>query len=330
MSHYSAELETRAFQHEIEVSRSVELQYSACELADRGVFLHRPAGHPKRAETTSYANQLQLHRETWIAPVNRRVPSEGHWSGVPWIEVSRPSEAQEVAGVLGISGDPTLGREGMDTAVPAQVSSDGAGRRTRNRSNALWIPSRPNPAPVESAVDAPVQSPALLQDSLPVTESGSVCPPPTASPSSSSASQLARRMRGRPSSMSEWLTQLSAGANPLVDEKIAANAGPLIEAALLSPLASLSSLSPPYSPPFSSPPSPVSTTSSPETSPPSTPVSNPEALLPIGVAQEDNLEVSSECPRRRARCSYDGGIFDAVVAPVVPDEFRTDEIGVAC
>ncbi|KAF8757613.1 hypothetical protein RHS01_03544 [Rhizoctonia solani] len=117
-------------------------------------------------------------------------------------------------------------------------------------------------------------------------------------------------------SMSEWLATISAGSNPLVAEHVAKKAGPMLRASLI------------LSPPFALPPSPTYSTSSSDSSGPGTPIDG-FSLSPNVLEKSQVMEGPGD-RRWRARCNYLGDGYDIVVAPVIPEELHTDEIGVAC
>ncbi|KAL5638166.1 hypothetical protein ACGC1H_005016 [Rhizoctonia solani] len=155
--------------------------------------------------------------------------------------------------------------------------------------------------------------------------------------------------------MSEWLAQLHAGVNPYVDQGVMQSvAGILQDTEHMSPLLT------PTTPSLTSTSSSTSPASTPPTTPPASPgpvsqfnLKQPLAEvdilsafpLPPSTVQWKTLPVSlpgrletivEETPatggdrRRRARCSYNGGKYDEVVVPTIPQELISEEIGVAC
>ncbi|CAE6432143.1 unnamed protein product, partial [Rhizoctonia solani] len=127
--------------------------------------------------------------------------------------------------------------------------------------------------------------------------------------------ERARRLDKNKTSMSDWLVTIAAGDNSLVAEHVAAKAGPVLRA---SPILS----------PMWTPVSPAYSTSSSDSSGPTTPIDN--FSLPPPVLEEIRATERSSDLRQRARCSYFRDGYDVVVAPVIPEELLTDEIGVAC
>jgi hypothetical protein len=312
-----AERALREIQYELDTAYYSKLRYTACELADRGIFLHHPVGDPQA--TGAYPSGAHLNRETAVGPLNRRWRWEGR-GRVPRIKISRPDDGNATV----------IPPSDQGSAAPP---SHAPARRTRARSNAIRIGSTSRRPSVE-VIDAPVQPTIVPVREASRTES---IPAPilvSALPPKLPAAQLARKMRGRPSSMSEWLTQFSTGISPLVDAYIVASAGPVVEKALRS--APLSSQ--PCSPASSPPPSPVfsessltlsSPSSSPDSSPPTTPLDDSIPLPPLPTLGEDESKQPAN-GRRRARCSYDGAKCDLVIAPTIPEELVTEEVGVAC
>ncbi|CAE6474513.1 unnamed protein product, partial [Rhizoctonia solani] len=153
--------------------------------------------------------------------------------------------------------------------------------------------------------------------------------------------------------MGEWLAQLHTGANPYVDQEVMQSIAKVPQdAGDMSPpltpttpsLASTSSSTTPASTPPATPPAspgPVSTPKPPITEidilsafplPPRTvqwkalPMSLPGRLDTI---VEEVLVVSPD-RRRRARCSYNGGKYDVILPPTIPQELFSEEIGIAC
>lgn len=278
---------------------STSLQYNACELADRRVFVQHPIEDPQT--DGAYISESRLNRETYVGPLKRQWIWRGKARGAPIIKITKPEDVDSAMS-QGSNQDGIGGYKPNGPEVPSIPV-----KRTRGRSNAIWVPPSSGPLPSCPVASTPAQ-PSSPVDPVPTPVSNDV--PPMAT-----AAQLARKMKGRPSSMSEWLGLFSAGSNPFVDENMVATAGAMIESAMISP---------PLSPAFSS----VSLTlseSSPESSPPCTPPVEPKSLPSVEVAQEP-----TQLNVRRARCSYDGAQHEPVVAPVIPDELLTDEIGVAC
>ncbi|KAB5589823.1 hypothetical protein CTheo_6725 [Ceratobasidium theobromae] len=297
----SAARALQELRYEYEASTSPSLRYTACELADRRVFLRHPIEDPQT--DGDYPSVSRMNRETCVSPLKRQWIWKGRAVGAPTIEITRP-EIVDSATTKNTDQEHTNRREAVASTRP--VPSPTPARRTRGRSNAIWVPAS------SSSTDTPGQPPLspipsnpLLDEPAPVLVND--VPPMT------TAAQMARKMRGRPTSMSEWLSLFSTGSNPLVDEKIIATAGPLIESALMPP---------PLSPTSSSS---TSSASSLESSP-RTPVELKP--LPLVNTMKELTQPSNSC--RRARCSYTGGKYDLVVAPVIPDELLTEEIGVAC
>ncbi|KAJ1305859.1 hypothetical protein OPQ81_010582 [Rhizoctonia solani] len=149
--------------------------------------------------------------------------------------------------------------------------------------------------------------------------------------------------------MVEWLAQLGAGSNPYVDRKVVENAMEVLQgtACIFPPLT-------PTTPSLVSTSSSTSLTSTPTIprsfSPPERPLTELFDILsafplPSSTVQWKTIPVSlpgsletivegvrgarGDCPLR-ARWSYNGGEFDIVVAPTIPHELFTQEIGVAC
>jgi hypothetical protein len=312
--------------YDLDTSYNPELRYTACELADRGIFLHQPRAVKNPHTTAAYPSKAQLRRETAVGPLKRYWSWKGKASGVPRIEISRPDDRN--ATVTPKSNQGTSARNPAPVDLVATVlSSQVPARRTRGRSNAIRIASTSGPPSTEAMTGAPAQKTvAPVRNDIPPTKPDLALTLVNASPAKTPAAQLARKMRGRPSSMSEWLRQFSTGINPLVDESIIASAGVLGETALESSAPSTA----PLLPVFSESSSPLSSPlSSPDSSPPATPIDDYIPLPPLNIVEEKESTPPINA-RRRARCSYDGAKCDLVVAPTIPEELVTEEVGVAC
>jgi hypothetical protein len=296
----SAERVVREVHYELKTLGSRKHQYTACELAYRGIFLHRPV---EDSQTTGACPNKSRNREVSVGPL------KGNWSWadkeveLPRIEISKPDD-RNITTAHASDQEPTP--EYCELMAPSVSSfSPSPAKRTRGRPDAILVVAKPSAPPTKSVTEAPPKTIlAPARDNLPLTVPSSSRP--CASTPRISPALLARKMRGRPSSMSDWLAQFGTGGNPFVDQSIVESACPVLQAALTS-----------------SPPS------SPESSPPSTPPINAQPLPPVTFVKEDRSARSSYDRRRRAQYSYDAGQYDIMVAPAIPG-LATHELRVAC
>ncbi|KDN39443.1 hypothetical protein RSAG8_08849, partial [Rhizoctonia solani AG-8 WAC10335] len=287
-----AELALRRINEELAVEACQRDEYCARELAGHGIFMHLPAAKAQSDAMISPRAARRIWRETSIGPLN---PSWGarHAKGAPMIKVSRPEIVQTQKATVGAG-------PGSDHSFQTLAATPS--ERGGVRSNAVYVPSK---APAATR-------PAPERLSLSPREATAVSAPVHETP----RAPARHRSKDR-GSMSDWLTAISTGSNPLVADHVAVKARPFLRASLI--------LSPPSTPPLS----PTDSISSSDSSVPSTPID--ELFLPSSLVEETQVVDASSERRRRVRCSYLGGGYDAVtVAPGIPEELLTDEIGVAC
>lgn len=278
--------------------------HSARELAGDGIFAHLPSIYSQPGATRYPRTARRIWRETSVGPLN---PS---WSvrtarDVPTIRIIKPEDARTPRTTAGPGAKPTEVR----SASEATTMTSG-----RVRSNAVNIAPNPTTSfPPTSSTHINPSSSRPNQghwhsNEAPKT-SGLICERET-------SADRAKRLSGNRTSMCDWLAAISAGNNNLVADHVATKASPVLRASL--------ALSPLSTPPLS----PAGSASSSDSSTPSTPID--DFFLPPPLVEETKTACASGNRRWRARCSYSGTEYEMVVAPVIPEDLLTEEIGVAC
>ncbi|CCO36615.1 hypothetical protein BN14_10757 [Rhizoctonia solani AG-1 IB] len=269
--------------------------YCARELAGDGIFMHRPT---TRARTEPGVIEFchvvrQTRRETAVGPIS------SSWrhrraATVPTIRVSEPGESDAL-----VSESST--HHSSSSSIPAA--------HTRARAQLKPLRGPPSEWALTSVLGSPDDESTVYHTHF--NESNLRHNLKYKHQSQANRAQGLGKNR---TSMSDWLAAIGAGSNSLVADDVAAKAGPVLRA---SPMLS-GVCTPRFSPTYSTS----------DSSGPTTPIEG--LYLPRSVI-EDMREIGTSGGRRsRARCSYLGQGHEDVVAPMIPEELWTDEIGVAC
>ncbi|QRW16803.1 hypothetical protein RhiXN_04805 [Rhizoctonia solani] len=266
-------------------------KYCVRELAGSGIFVHTP--------TTRTRNEPGVLQYCHTVHQARRETAIGPMSGlrknrqmeIPTIKISEPSDTSADF-TENESGSPYIPPKVLFKAIP------------KSSSPPVFISTSTS---IPDTYDKPVLYHTPFNKSTPRRN--------TKDEDTTRVQQGQYSAKNR-ASMSEWLATISAGSNPLVAEHVAKKAGPMLRASLI------------LSPPFALPPSPTYSTSSSDSSGPGTPIDG-FSLSPNVLEKSQVMEGPGD-RRWRARCNYLGDGYDIVVAPVIPEELHTDEIGVAC
>ncbi|CAE6443959.1 unnamed protein product [Rhizoctonia solani] len=278
-------------------------KYCARELAGDGIFMHAPATKARfEPGVIEYCHAVrQARRETSVGPMNASWRNR-HAMAVPTIRISEPDDMQ----IQVTFSEPRHLSPPCPSSTPADhISSE---------PNKFYIPPK---ALLPVFAHIPSSNADSAEDELGVyhtyfSESNLRY---MVNYKRKVQTERSQRLYKNRTSMSDWLATIGTGNNSLVAEHVAEKAGPVLRA---SPI-----LSPVWTPTFS----PTYSTS--DSSGPSTPIE--EFRLPLPVIQEmRGVGTSGDGHRRRARCSYLGDGYDVVVAPSIPEELVTDEIGIAC